>query len=341
MRYALKIFFVINLMLFNRNIHAQKNDSVRVFVDSALNIMQRHSMNSGKLNWQKIRDSAYVISKNASSYKEAEPAIKYAFNQLDDKHGWLVFNDVSYKNPAYPPDTGRVSENISKAALHGPKIYSGTVAEKYAYISIPFFGGQDTTSMQRFAQQIQDSLCKHLKPSINGLILDLRLNAGGNIYPMITGISNVYGYQRDTGINYSFAGDWDLKNNGIKLTETFYVYLKNNCGDYTHLPVAVLVGPVTGSSGEFLALAFSTRPTTILIGEATAGYTTANIGFYLPGIDNGIVVSESAAVDKNGEVYLNGIEPHIKVEGDDFFNHENDPKIQTAVEWLHKQKSLK
>jgi carboxyl-terminal processing protease len=337
MRFVFFNFFAFIFLLFHHNIHAQQTDSVKVFIDSALNIMQRNSMNAHKLSWKNIKDSVTSLAKNATTYQEAEPALKYAFNQLEDKHGWLVFNGVSYRNPAYSPDTGRISTNISEAALHGAKIYSGTVANKYAYLSIPFFGGQDTGSMIRFAQQIQDSLCKQLKPGIQGIILDLRLNAGGNIYPMITGISNIYGNQRNESIAHSFAGDWDIKDHGIKLTETFYVYLKNNCGDYRHLPVAVLVGPVTGSSGEFLAIAFSTRPKSILIGEATAGYTTANIGFYLPGLDNGIVVSESAAVDKNGVVYLNGIEPQIKVKGDDFFNHEKDPKIKAAIEWLNKQ----
>jgi carboxyl-terminal processing protease len=330
-------FFAVILLLLHNRIHAQQSDSVRIFIDSAINIMQRHSMNADKLNWKKIKDSANSLAKNATTYQEAEPAIKYAFNQLEDKHGWLVFNGVSYRNPSYSPDTGRVSKNISEAALHGAKIYSGKVANNYAYLSMPFFGGQDTIAMNRFAQQIQDSLCKQLKPETKGLILDLRLNAGGNVYPMITGISNIYGNQRNESITHSFAGDWNIKNHGIKLTETFYVYLKKNCGNYTHLPVAVLIGPVTGSSGEFLAIAFSTRPKTILIGEATAGYTTSNIGFLLPGTDNGIVVSESTAVDKNGIVYLNGIEPAIKVSGDDFFNHEKDPKIKAAVEWLNKQ----
>jgi C-terminal processing protease CtpA/Prc len=121
------------------------------------------------------------------------------------------------------------------------------------------------------------------------------------------------------------------------LTETFYVRLQKSCGDLTHLPVAVLIGPVTGSSGEFIAIGFSARQKTILIGEPTAGFTTANEGFELPGKDNGIVLAVSEAMDRNGNFYPNGVKPAITVSGDDFFHREADPKIKVAVKWLDKQ----
>jgi C-terminal processing protease CtpA/Prc len=174
-------------------------------------------------------------------------------------------------------------------------------------------------------------------PSTKGVILDLRLNAGGNSFPMITGVHNLFGKQKHRKDGKSFAGDWNVVNNELRLTETFYVRLQKNCGDLTHLPVAVLIGPVTGSSGEFIAIGFSARQKTILIGEPTAGFTTANEGFELPGKDNGIVLAVSEAMDRNGNFYPNGVKPTITVSGDDFFHREADPKIQAAVKWLEKQ----
>src|SRR6476620_2589174 len=73
---------------------AQTNDSVRVFVDSALNIMQRRSIFSHPLNWETIRDSVHTLSARATSYSEAAPSIRFAFNLLQDKHGWLELNGV-------------------------------------------------------------------------------------------------------------------------------------------------------------------------------------------------------------------------------------------------------
>ena len=64
-------------------------DSVRSYVDSALNLMQNNSAYSKNVNWRMIRDSAHLLAANAKTYSEAAPALKYAFNKLGDKHGWL------------------------------------------------------------------------------------------------------------------------------------------------------------------------------------------------------------------------------------------------------------
>ena len=334
MRNKIFAFFITALCTLPFATIAQQPDSVRIFLDSAMNIMQRHSMFSGKVNWKEVRLKVNDLAAHAKNYAEAGDAVKYAFNALKDKHGWLVLDDKDYRNADFKPDTGRLSANIKQAAAKGPKVYAGKV-DGYAYVSIPFFGGQDTVSMNAFAQRIQDSLCNYLSPDTRGAILDLRLNAGGNLYPMIVGVSNIYGSQYEKG--KSFAGDWQIKDHQVRLSDTVYARLKTNCGDYTHLPFAVLVGPVTGSSGEFLAIGFSTRPKTILIGEKTAGFTTANMGYLLPGKNNGIVLSESMAIDKNGISYPDGIVPQVIVTGDDFFQRENDPKILAAIEWLKKQ----
>lgn len=334
MRNTIIAFFITILSTLPYATIAQQPDSVKIFVDSALNIMKSHSMYSDKVNWKEVKLKVKDLAAHAKNYAEAGDAVKYAFSALGDKHGWLVLDDKDYRNPDFKPDTGRLSANIKAAASKGPKVYAGKV-ERYAYVSIPFFGKQDTVSMNAFAQRIQDSLCNNLSKDSKGIILDLRLNAGGNIYPMLVGISNVYGSQYEKG--KSFVGDWEIKDHQFKLSETFYARLKTNCGDYTHLPVAVLIGPVTGSSGEFLAIGFSTRPKTILIGERTAGFTTANMGYLLPGKNNGIVLSESMAIDRNGITYPDGINPQLEIRGDDFFNRENDPKIQAALAWLKKQ----
>lgn len=321
-------------------IHAQQPDSVRIFIDSALQVMQKNSIFSKQVNWKNMTASVQRMSKNARTYKEAAPAIKYAFNALDDKHGWLVFGDEEYRNPKFKPDTGRISENIKLVASKGPKIYCSVVNDNYAYVSIPFFGGQTAEQMQRFGQQIQDSLCKVITASNKGIIIDLRLNAGGNIAPMLAGVSNVLGND-DVSITANdkgqITGRTTIQGNKVMMDGTMRTSLTNNCADLTKLPVAVIIGPVTGSSGEALALGFIGRDKAILIGEATAGYTTANDGFLLAGRKYGMVLSVDYMTDRFGNVYEDKVKPDIEViGGDDFFNHTKDKKIQAALEWLAK-----
>jgi C-terminal processing protease CtpA/Prc len=336
-----KYFFAfITILLTNFPGHAQ-SDSIRQFVDSALALMQQHSMYANKTDWTRVRDSTYHLAAAATNYAETAPALRYAFNQLGDKHGWLVINDVEYRNMDLQPKENRVSKNMAEAASKGPRIYCGVVAKKYAYISMPFFGGQDTTSMNAFAQRLQDSLCSVVTPATKGVILDLRLNGGGNSFPMFLGVSNLYGTVPEMKNGTGKYNNWNVENKTLWINESFHVRLQRDCGDLSHLPVAVLVGPNTGSSGEFIAIGFSTRPNTILIGERTAGYTTSNNGYLLPGVNNGIVLSESVAEDAVGNSYPDGIVPALVVPGDNFFNREKDPKVQSATLWFQKQQRYK
>ena len=328
-------FFVFLLFCFAGN--AQRPDSVQRFIDSAVTLMQRHSMFASRVNWKAVKDSVNLLAKEAKTYSETVPALHYAFNQLGDKHGYLVIDGKGYRNTKIATQPSRINEAMKLAASKGARIYKGIVENDFAYLSIPFFNNQTQTGTNAFAQQLQDSLCSVLTPKTKGLILDLRLNAGGFTQAMIIGVSNVFGNQSPTGAK-PYAGDWKIENYGISMNDTFRIQLQNSCGDYSGLPVAVLVGPQTASAGEYIALGFAQRKKTVLIGEKTGGYTSGNNGFLLPGKNNGVVLAEDFAVDKAGKVYTDGVEPTITVTGgDDFFDRARDEKIKTAVNWLRRQ----
>ncbi|HVF81890.1 MAG TPA: S41 family peptidase [Flavisolibacter sp.] len=333
----LSFYLLFFFLLFSFVATAQKPDSVQKFIDSAVTIMQRHSVFSSKVNWKKVKDSVAFLSKDAKTYGETVAALSFAFNKLGDNHGWLVIEGNDYRNRAVSKRPSGINEKMKLAASKGPKIYAARVKDKYAYLSIPFFNDQTKEGTNAFAQRLQDSLCRVVTKNTKGLILDLRLNAGGFTQAMVVGVSNVFGNQAPSAGKH-YVGDWHIENYGIFINDTFRIALKSHCGDYSKLPVAILIGPQTASAGEFLALGFTARSKTVLIGEPTAGYTSANNGFLLPGKNNGIVLAEDYAVDKTGKVYTDGISPSIEIiGGDDFFDHEKDKKIAAAVKWLGKQ----
>lgn len=321
-------------------LQAQVPDSVQLFVDSTLNVMQQHSVFSHTVNWKQVRDSVQLMTAQARTCKDVHPALQYAFNKLGDKHGWLVLDGKEYRNPSFAFDTTRLTANIKLAASKGPRIYTATIQQDYTYISIPFFGGQTVAEAKRFAQHIQDSLCKNISASTKGIIIDLRLNAGGNLFPMIAGVANVLGDGLfSTGVDGSgkATGESALKNGALAWYDSIPLKVEHSCGNFTKLPVALIIGPVTGSAGEMMAIAFTGRARTKLVGENTGGFVTANDGRYLPGKDNGIVIAMEYTRDRNGKAYYDDVAPDIKVVGvDNFFAHEQDEKIKAALKWLKK-----
>ncbi|RYZ18624.1 MAG: hypothetical protein EOO16_22010, partial [Chitinophagaceae bacterium] len=177
-------------------------------------------------------------------------------------------------------------------------------------------------------------------------IIDLRLNGGGNSFPMYQGIVNVLG-NRDFGASVDGRGRVQeynrIRNNRVVLHgnhgDSILLHLERMCRDLSRLPVAVLISPASGSSAEQLAIAFTSRPRSVLIGERTAGYVTGNNGFELPGAGNGIVVAESLTRNTKGKLFDEDVRPDIEVTGgDDFTDRTKDAKIRAAVKWLEGQR---
>src|SRR3954451_24770410 len=95
-----KTLLVVLLFFNNKNLIAQNPDSIKRYIDSALYLMQTKSLNGKNLNWNQIQDTTYLKAAGAKSYKEAFPAIAYAFQQLKDYHGVVAGEDTFYR---YPP----------------------------------------------------------------------------------------------------------------------------------------------------------------------------------------------------------------------------------------------
>ncbi|MBL7997783.1 MAG: protease/peptidase, partial [Candidatus Kapabacteria bacterium] len=106
---------------------------------------------------------------------------------------------------------------------------------------------------------------------------------------------------------------------------------------YNKLPVAILIGPNTRSSGSILAISFKGRAKTVFIGEHTAsGYTTSN--YYFPlSTSLFLNLSTTHSIDRNNTVYKVTVEPDVIIRGEDDFNAvTQDNKVKAALQWLKK-----
>jgi carboxyl-terminal processing protease len=341
----LKKFILICFLFVSKAAGAQRPDSVSLLIDSALNVMQHRALNSHKLDWKSIRARVDAETRNARTDREAFTALAWAFDQLGDKHGWLTINDSTHNNKRIKRAERTLSPGLKAALAKGRNLYNGIVAGKYAYVSIHFFMGQTEEKMNAYARQIRDSLCKNITPQTRGIIIDLRLNGGGNSFPMYQGLANVYGNRLLTeGVDGRGrrTGTFGIRNGRVTIHgnhgDSIVLAAPQECGALSELPVAVLISPATGSSAEQLAIAFTSRPRSIIIGERSAGYVTANNGFALPGRNNGIVVAEGLTRNRNGKLFPEDVWPDIEVVGgDDFTDREKDAKVRAAVKWLQAQ----
>ena len=204
----------------------------------------------------------------------------------------------------------------------------------YGYIDVPAFLGEDSLG-KAYANKLQDAIRLSDRDGLKGWIVDIRLNEGGNMYPMIAGLGPLLG-EGDLGsfLNASSADKWGYSNGsslegGNPQTTITPYKLK-----HPNRPIAVLIDDATASSGEIVAISFVGGPRTTLIGSETAGLTTANSEETL---SDGAVANlcEAIDADRKGKKYGDVVHPNIRVKPNwSTYGTDRDVAIVAAKRWI-------
>lgn len=312
-------------------------DSARMVIDSVLSYARHHSIYRDKVDWAKLTAAVKERSAQAKSVQEAMPIVSLIYELLGDFHGFAVYNRKYYrwKAPRTPIDTAQFSSLRAKVKQKH-KIETRLLKKGYGYLLIPDNNPTHPHETDTLSQQIQDSLAKLQPEKLKGLIIDLRTNGGGNMYPMILGVANLLGNgqfgsfidpvtkQKDT---------WGIKGRATYTGTDTVCRLQSLGKPVTKLKVAVLIGPYTASSGEATAITFMGRKNTRLFGNKTAAYTTANESFQVFNIS--VIMAVAVEADRNGKTYYGTLNPDEEVTAADNFNDlKKDGKIAAAMQWL-------
>jgi len=217
----------------------------------------------------------------------------------------------------------------------GVRIKTVMLGSSIGYLRIPSMPYPEKKDADRNAQMLNDSLCSLLERKAKGIILDLRLDGGGTMYPMILGVEQLLSQGQVGSFITNKGQNWYVKGNNFLLDTNIVTSILPRCGiDAQNIPVVVLIGPGTGSSGEFFVMSFKGRAKTVLMGSPTAGYITVVAGFP---INNAayMYLSVGYGADRNGEIYKEALRPDIPLSSPDKFNDiENDEKVKAAKQWL-------
>jgi len=153
-------------------------------------------------------------------------------------------------------------------------------------------------------------------------VVDLRLNGGGNMQPMLAALKPLLGSE-PLG---SFE-DVHGQRSPWRVEQRFDALASRR--DMTAAKVAVLIGPRTSSSGEIVAISFRGRPATRSFGQPSDGRVTGNRSFSLPD-GSQIHLASSRERDRQGNLVDKRVEPDILVASEEG----RDSTLQIASEWL-------
>lgn len=271
----------------------------------ALATIGKNGIYSGSDEWKSTYEECLKMIENAESYEDTYPAIKKALSVCGGKHSMLMTKSESQST------SDSYDEVLPTVSLNGD----------IAVIKLPDFLG--TAEAGRKYAKVAEDFIHENRDKVNGVVLDLRGNTGGDMGPMATAVSSLL---PDGELMYYHYRSYDvpvtLKDGVISNAGTGGKSLYPD--EKLKVPVAILTDGMTASSGEALTLCFRGLENVKTFGAPTAGYTSVNM---LYSLYDGAQMYLTVAFDKarTGEVFEETrIEPDVVT----------DSPLEAALEWL-------
>lgn len=264
------------------------------YIKKAVRIMDRNGIYAQGPEWEKAK--AEALEAKPSSLEEAQEIVIQAGKVAGGKHTFLMTADEVMEN-----DT--TAWEMPTVELLGDGI---------VVIKLPQFMGNSEDGI-KYANMVLNAIPNTLQ----GVIIDLRGNRGGNMYPMIAAVHRF--------LPDDIILQLRTRHNNMKINVA-YVMKVAGVGQQTPIdcPVALLTDEWTGSSGEAVLLCFRGLTNARTFGAPTAGYASCNQPFNLPG-GSKLVLTTGEDVARTGEVFCDDpIEPDMLTE----------TPIEAALEWL-------
>lgn len=286
-----KIFVILAALLLT----VACGDANRQYVRKAVRIMDKQGILATDSRWWEEYQSA--MDAHPASREEAQDIVRAAATVAGGKHSFLqlagsVTVDATSEWPA--PEVTFQEGGIP-------------------VVSLPPFSGNHDEGV-KYASAVLSAIPE----SIPGVVIDLRGNTGGNMYPMIAAVHRFLPND-DEMIRFRTR----KRTQWIPLSYAVQVAGVQQ-QSRIECPVAILTDSLTASSGEATLICFRGLDYVRVFGNPTAGYASANQPFKLPGGDR-LILTIGCDVARTGEVFCDDpIEPDVLTE----------TPLEDALKWI-------
>ncbi|MFN8588387.1 MAG: S41 family peptidase [Candidatus Eisenbacteria bacterium] len=308
--------------------------------DSLFALVRARSVHAGHADWAAIERAWRTRLAAARTLADSAQTFVGVFESLGDPHSRLVVRGRGYAWWRQLDDStlARLGPWVRRSSEERALAANATLGGgRWRYLRVGAVS-EWGDAMHAVTRAIESGACAG--DDVRGVIVDLRLNAGGQLAAMLGGLAPLLGDGLvATSVNGAgiLTRTFALDSGAVRLDGDALTRGAGAC-DRRRLPVAVLVGPVTISSGSITALAFRGRPHTRLFGEPTAsGYTTGNDWLQVTD-DVALNLATGFFRDRTGREYRDAVEPDVLVRGvTDFDDPARDDVVRAAVNWLERE----
>ncbi|XUK64006.1 TSPc domain-containing protein [Plantibacter sp. RU18] len=284
------------------------------YADIALEMMEEGYYAKGA-EWDAARAEVKQAAIQATNYQELHAPLAQAASVAGGKHSFFFT----------PTEAEALAENGSA------KFIAPTVSAEAGVttITVPELGDVSTDQQAEYAEAAVSGISS-ADARTCGWIIDVRGNIGGNMFPMLSGVSPLL----PNGQALSFVTNTGTKtvvtiqDDGAGIEGSTLLTIPK-MQKVAERPIAVLQDARTASSGEAILTAFRGLSGVEFFGTASAGYTSANI-FHRLHDGAVLVLTSSMYVDRDGtNLKEQPVQPGVEIAP------EQAP--QAAIDWLNAQ----
>lgn len=261
----------------------------------ALTLMEATGYYAQDEEWVSIKEESLDELKKARNYKETHETLLKALKVAGGKHSTLWDDKVQ----------SEIKAEDSQVIISTEETPKGQVL----VLKLPSFVG-DQEEAEAYANQLIKGIKDH--PDVVGYVVDLRDNTGGDMGPMIAGLSplipdgEVMAFRYKSGDSAVTLEKGTISGGGTPVQVENLKKIKK--------PVAILQNNETASSAEATLLTFKGLENTRFFGMPSAGYASANMTY--PMYDGTMMLLTVASdVDRTGKEYMEDpILPDVEAE---------------------------
>lgn len=321
---------------------AAQDFDARAYVDGAITVVRENALLSPEVDWPVVIEEAHRLAAGAEAPVDAYPAILYLVRELNDRHSSFI--------PA--PESAaefirRMRETLGEGGARPglDTTFSRRRAIEYAdlesekrqvrWIVVPRFSG-DSTAANAFANTLHRAVTSDPLPC--GYVIDFRGNGGGDMWPMLAGLSPLlsngelgrFSGPTESSVIFHRDGAVGIESSGELILHRIADWERR--ADLESAPVAILIDSGSLSSGEIVPIMLIGRPATRVFGTPSFGIPTANRRVPLPD-GAAIMLTVAETRDRFGKAYPNGVVPDEYVTNP-YTGSLTDPPLEAARSWL-------
>lgn len=279
-------------------------------LNEALSIIENKSIRIDSIDWLNIKHASYEALEKSKNIGDVNLIIKNVLTQLNDRHSMFWESDKVVG----------IQSNVESS-----EIFYEIISDSIGYIEVPSFSGFEEIA-KVYSKNIQKGIKELDSSNVKYWIIDIRNNTGGNMWPMLGGLSpflknDILGYVLDRDHKFSpwYTNSNAVYSNNEKRFELNHTHELAN----SWKKIAILIGEKTASSAEALAISFKGIDNVKLFGEPTYGVSTANTSYELAD-GSLLILTTHIMADRNKKLYGNKITPDVYTE---------NPK-EDAIKWF-------